>query len=167
MTNLFKFFSLAVMIGAFTACSSDDETLGVAPQYMSNKKSSVVLASVKNQPSAVQQTKTRGCDVNGNQWASKPELVTATEVSEVLHYIANNPNATVEWPGYTRYFIQHVGGAHHLYSYTDHNGALHTGINGTSGFENLQVLKTVATGSMSTTSTQVSVTTLLQTIQPS
>ena len=141
MTNLFKFFSLAVMIGAFTACSSDDETLGVAPQYMSNKKSSVVLASVKNQPSAVQQTKTRGCDVNGNQWASKPELVTATEVSEVLHYIANNPNATVEWPGYTRYFIQHVGGAHHLYSYTDHNGALHTGINGTSGFENLQVLE--------------------------
>ncbi len=139
MKNLFKFFGLAVIIGAFTACSSDDETLSPAPQYMNNKKKSVVWAGVKNQEVALQQTKTRGCDVNGNMWATKPAPVTAEEVQEVLAYVAANPGATVEWPGYTRYFIQHVGGAHHLYSYTDHNGALHTGINGTAGFENLQV----------------------------
>ena len=131
MKNYLKLFGLTVVLGAFTACSSDDESVA-GPQYLTQKKSSKVSVYIEK-------AKTRGCDVNGNMWANKPAPVTAAEVQEVLAYVAANPGATVEWPGYTRYFIQHVGGAHHLYSYTDHNGALHTGINGTAGFENLQV----------------------------
>ena len=133
MKKILKLSGLAAILGIFAACSSDDENLSI-PQYLTQKQSSKVAIFIEK-------TKARGCNVNGNQWDFKPAPVTAEEVQEVLHYIANNPGATVEWPGYTRYFIQHVGGAHHLYSYTDHNGALHTGINGTAGFENLQVLE--------------------------
>jgi hypothetical protein len=100
---------------------------------MTEKKSSEVIF-IKNK-------KTRACDVNGNMWTSKPAMVTAQETAEVLAYIATDPDYCDSLPDVTRYFIQHVGGAHHLYSYTDHNGALHTGINGTAGFENLQILE--------------------------
>lgn len=133
MKNIFKFLGAVAMFGIFASCSNEDDNANV-PSYLTVKKSSTVTAFIGK-------SRTRACDVNGNMWESKPSPVTSEEATEVLKYIAENPGNYVEWPGYTRYFIQHVGGAHHLYSYTDWNGALHTGINGTAGFENLQVLE--------------------------
>lgn len=111
---------------------------------MSETKDSKIEVYVKGE--RAQKNKTRsfmeyGCDVNGNMWPQKPKTVTDEEVKEVLAYIANNPNKNVSLPDYTRYFVQHVGGANNMYSYKDWNGALHTGINGTAGFENLQILE--------------------------
>lgn len=132
MKNLFKLFGLVAVLGMASSCSNDDSGLEI-PQYMSQTKSSEVSIYVNN--------RTRGCDVNGNMWTNKPAMISAEEVAEVLAYIATCPDACDEMPKYTRYFVQHVGGAHHQYSYRDHNGALHTGINGTAGFENLQILE--------------------------
>ena len=131
MGKLAKLFGLIAVLGMFVSCSNDDNF--DVPQYMSKKKSSKVVF--------VQNQKTRSCNVNGNEWETKPAPVTPEEAAEVLAYIATCPDACDNLPNYTRYFIQHVGGAHHMYSYTDWNGALHTGINGTAGFENLQVLE--------------------------
>lgn len=133
MKNLFKIFGLVAIFGLFAACSSDDDA-NVGKQIAQSLKKSSEVYFIPN-------VKARGCDVNGNMWESKPAMVTAEEVAEVLAYIATDPDYCDKLPNYTRYFIQHVGGAHHMYSYTDHNGALHTGINGTAGFENLQVLE--------------------------
>lgn len=131
MTKLFKLFGFVAIFSVFASCSNDEEGVNV-PSYFTKKKSSKVAVFIDKNI-------TRACDVNGNMWASKPAPVSSEEATEVLKYIAENSGEYVDWPGYTRYFIQHVGGAHHLYSYTDWNGALHTGINGTAGFENLQV----------------------------
>lgn len=132
MKKLFNLLGLIAVVVLFSSCGNDDDALKF-PEYMSQKKSTEVRF-IRNQ-------KTKACDVNGNMWASKPQLVSAEEAAEVLAYIATDPDYCDELPAYTRYFIQHVGGAHHLYSYVDWNGALHTGINGTAGFENLQVLE--------------------------
>lgn len=137
MKKFLNLFCLIALVGAFSSCSSDDDGLKI-PDYMSETKSTEIYF-IKNQ-------KTRsfteyGCDVNGNMWANKPATITATEVAEVLAYIASNPDYCDALPNYTRYFIQHVGGAGKSYSYVDWNNALHTGINGTAGFENLQILE--------------------------
>lgn len=137
MKKFLNLFCLIALVGAFSSCSSDDDGLKI-PDYMSETKSTEIYF--------IQNQKTRalteyGCDVNGNMWANKPALVTAAEVADVLAYIATDPDYCDELPNYTRYFIQHVGGANREYSYTDMNGALHTGINGTAGFENLQILE--------------------------
>ena len=132
MNKLLKLFGLIAILGVFSSCSNDYDSLNV-PKYMSAKKSTEVRF-IKNK-------KTKACDVNGNMWVTKPAPVTAEEAAEVLAYIATDPDYCDALPPYTRYFIQHVGGANHLYSYVDWNGALHTGINGTTCFDNLQVLE--------------------------
>lgn len=85
--------------------------------------------------------RTRGCDVNGNMWEGlMPNY--PTNVDEVMAYIGAQVNPTsVEWPGWTFFFVQHVDGAHNKYSYTDFNGAPHTGIDGTSSMETMQILE--------------------------
>lgn len=74
---------------------------------------------------------TRACDVSGNLWgAEMPEYPTDEEKAGILEYVRNNPGASVEWPGYTCFYVQHVISAHNKYSYTDRNGAQHNDIDG-------------------------------------
>lgn len=133
MIILKRFIKLTLALALFTACNSNDDEHVNYPSYMTQTKSSDIYF-IKN-------TKSRACDVNGNMWTNKPSVISEQEAQEVLAYIATCPDYCDELPNYTRYFIQHVGGAHHKYSYVDHNGAQHNGIDGTSGLENLQVLE--------------------------
>lgn len=83
---------------------------------------------------------TRGCDVNGNMWgAEMPEYPTEEEKAGILDYVRNNRGASVEWPGYTYYFVQHVISAHNKYSYKDWNNALHDNIDGSTHLNELQI----------------------------
>lgn len=83
---------------------------------------------------------TRGCDVNGNMWgAEMPEYPTEEEMAGILDYVRKNPGASVEWPGYTCYFVQHVISAHNKYGYTDKNGAQHNDIDGSEHLNLLQI----------------------------
>lgn len=86
---------------------------------------------------------TRGCDVAGNKWDYMPEYPTAEEKAEVMAYIKANSDKNIEVTGWnwTFYYIQHLDGAHHMYSYTDTNGAKHDNIDGTSSMEFLQILE--------------------------
>ena len=82
----------------------------------------------------------RGCDVNGNMWgAEMPEYPTEEEKAGILDYVRKNPGASVEWPGYTYYFVQHVISAHNNYSYTDWNGAPHNDIDGSAHLDKLDI----------------------------
>lgn len=82
----------------------------------------------------------RGCDVNGNMWgAEMPEYPTEEEKAGILDYVRKNPGASVEWPGYTYYFVQHVISAHNNYSYTDWNGAQHNNIDGSAHLDELEI----------------------------
>lgn len=83
---------------------------------------------------------TRGCDVNGNMWgAEMPEYPTDEEKAGILDYVRNNPGASVEWPGYTCFYVQHVISAHNKYSYKDWNNALHDNIDGSTHLNELQI----------------------------
>lgn len=83
---------------------------------------------------------TRGCDVNGNQWgAEMPEYPTEEEKAGILDYVRNNPGASVEWPDYTCFYVQHVISAHNKYSYKDWNNALHDNIDGSTHLNELQI----------------------------
>ncbi len=83
---------------------------------------------------------TRGCYVNGNQWgAEMPEYPTEEEKAGILEYVRNNRGASVEWPGYTYYFVQHVISANNKYSYKDWNNALHDNIDGSTHLNELQI----------------------------
>lgn len=83
---------------------------------------------------------TRGCYVNGNMWgAEMPEYPTEEEKAGILDYVRKNPGASVEWPGYTYYFVQHVISAHNKYSYKDWNNALHDNIDGSTHLNELQI----------------------------
>lgn len=83
---------------------------------------------------------TRGCDVSGNMWgAEMPEYPTEEEKAGILEYVRNNRGASVEWPGYTCYFVQHVISAHNKYSYKDRNNALHDNIDGSTNLNELQI----------------------------
>lgn len=83
---------------------------------------------------------TRACDVSGNQWgAEMPEYPTDEEKAGILDYVRKNPEASVEWPGYTCYFVQHVISAHNKYSYKDRNNALHDNIDGSTHLNELQI----------------------------
>ena len=75
---------------------------------------------------------TRGCDVSGNMWGDDimPKYPTKEEKDGILEYVRKNSGASVEWPGYTCYFVQHVISTHNKYSYTDKNGAPHNDIDG-------------------------------------
>lgn len=82
----------------------------------------------------------RGCDVNGNMWgAEMPEYPTEEEKAGILEYVRNNSEKSVEWPGYTYFYVQHVISAHNKYSYTDRNGAQHNDIDGSAHLNELQI----------------------------
>lgn len=82
----------------------------------------------------------RACDVNGNMWgAEMPEYPTEEEKAGILDYVRNNSGASVEWPGYTCYYVQHVISAHNKYSYSDRNGAQHNDIDGSAHLNELQI----------------------------
>lgn len=82
----------------------------------------------------------RACDVNGNMWgAEMPEYPTEEEKAGILEYVRNNSEASVEWPGYTCYYVQHVISAHNKYSYKDWNNALHDNIDGSTHLNELQI----------------------------
>ena len=83
---------------------------------------------------------TRACDVSGNLWgAEMPEYPTDEEKAGILDYVRNNPGASVKWPGYTCYFVQHVISANNKYSYKDRNNALHDNIDGSTNLNELQI----------------------------
>lgn len=83
---------------------------------------------------------TRGCDVSGNMWGDiMPKYPTKEEEAGILDYVRTNPGASVEWPGYTCYFVQHVISAHNKYGYTDKNGAQHNDIDGSEHLNLLQI----------------------------
>lgn len=83
---------------------------------------------------------TRACDVSGNLWgAEMPEYPTEEEKAGILDYVRNNPGASVEWPGYTCFYVQHVISAHNKYSYKDWNNALHDNIDGSTHLNELQI----------------------------
>ena len=83
---------------------------------------------------------TRACDVSGNLWgAEMPEYPTDEEKAGILDYVRNNPGASVEWPGYTCYFVQHVISANNKYSYKDRNNTLHDNIDGSTNLNELQI----------------------------
>ena len=83
---------------------------------------------------------TRGCDVSGNMWGDiMPKYPTKEEEAGILDYVRNNRGASVEWPGYTCYFVQHVISAHNKYGYTDKNGAQHNDIDGSEHLNLLQI----------------------------
>lgn len=82
----------------------------------------------------------RACDVNGNMWgAEMPEYPTEEEKAGILEYVRNNSGASVEWPGYTCYYVQHVISTHNKYSYKDRNGAEHNDIDGSTHLNELQI----------------------------
>ena len=83
---------------------------------------------------------TRACDVSGNLWgAEMPEYPTDEEKAGILDYVRNNPGASVEWPGYTCFYVQHVISANNKYSYKDWNNALHDNIDGSTNLNELQI----------------------------
>ena len=83
----------------------------------------------------------RACDVNGNMWGDDimPKYTTDEEKAGILEYVRKNPGASVEWPGYTYFYVQHVISAHNKYSYTDRNGAQHNDIDGSAHLDKLDI----------------------------
>lgn len=88
---------------------------------------------------------TRAISAEGNMdWLKKYPIPDEGEINDVLSYIASKPDG-VEWPKnegkepLKKFYVQNVGGAHHMYSYYDSNGALHTDIDGTSGQEQMEI----------------------------
>lgn len=145
-----KLFGFAVLLAAglaFSACSSDvEDTMNVADaalvKAMQNNvakygtKSSTV--SVYSGGVTLFGSSTRSANTNSNQWSFVPEYPSAQEIEEVMAYIATKPESC-NWPGYTKYIVQHLSGAHHMYSYKDFNGAWHNNIDGTSSMEMLEI----------------------------
>lgn len=141
-SKAFLLGSLAALL-TFSSCSSDDDNMGFTPQddiFMQNlnrfgTKSSSVNVNIGSMTGF---GLTRSANVEGNRWEYIPEYPTATETDGVMAYIATSPEG-VNWPGYTYYYIQHVGGAHNKYSYKDFNGAWHRDIDGTASQETLAI----------------------------
>lgn len=68
-----------------------------------------------------------------------PEYPTDEEKAGILDYVRNNPGASVEWSGYTCFYVQHVISAHNKYSYKDWNNALHDNIDGSAQLDKLDI----------------------------
>lgn len=151
MKKLFGFFAIAMSV-AFSSCSTyndyEDEDQQELMEILAKLHKNVSVYGKKSTSMSVYaggidvSAVTRGCDVNGNMWPSVPAIPSTDEVNGVLAYIAANPDANVDAPEYTYYYIQHVGGAHKLYSYTDMNNVLHENeLDGTQSLERLCVLE--------------------------
>lgn len=138
--KLIGMLSLTALSLGMVSCSSEDiETTGNIltenAQKYGTHSSEVNLYFGGNKIAG-----TRGCDVNGNMWgAEMPEYPTDEEKAGILDYVRNNPGASVEWPGYTCFYVQHVISAHNKYSYKDWNNALHDNIDGSTHLNELQI----------------------------
>ena len=139
-SELLGMLSLTALSLGMVSCSSEDiETTGNIltenAQKYGTRSSEVNLYFGGNKIVG-----TRACDVSGNLWgAEMPEYPTDEEKAGILDYVRKNPGASVEWPGYTYYFVQHVISAHNNYSYTDWNGAQHNNIDGSEHLNLLQI----------------------------
>lgn len=138
--KLLGMLSLTALSLGMVSCSSEDiETTGNIltenAQKYGTRSSEVNLYFGGNKIVG-----SRACDVSGNLWgAEMPEYPTGEEKTGILEYVRNNPEASVEWPGYTCYYVQHVISAHNKYSYKDWNNALHDNIDGSSHLNELQI----------------------------
>ena len=139
-SELLGMLSLTALSLGMVSCSSEDiETTGNIltenAQKYGTRSSEVNLYFGGNKIVG-----TRACDVSGNLWgAEMPEYPTDEEKAGILDYVRNNPGASVEWPGYTCYFVQHVISANNKYSYKDRNNALHDNIDGSTNLNELQI----------------------------
>ena len=139
-SELLGMLSLTALSLGMVSCSSEDiETTGNIltenAQKYGTRSSEVNLYFGGNKIVG-----TRGCYVNGNQWgAEMPEYPTEEEKAGILDYVRNNPGASVKWPGYTCYFVQHVISANNKYSYKDRNNTLHDNIDGSTNLNELQI----------------------------
>ena len=139
-SELLGMLSLTALSLGMVSCSSEDiETTGNIltenAQKYGTQSSEVNFYFGGNKIAG-----SRGCDVNGNMWgAEMPEYPTEEEKAGILDYVRKNPEASVEWPGYTCYFVQHVISAHNNYSYTDWNGTPHNNIDGSEHLNLLQI----------------------------
>ena len=138
--KLLGMLSLTALSLGMVSCSSDDiETTGNIltenAQKYGTRSSEVNFYFGGNKIVG-----SRACDVNGNMWgAEMPEYPTEEEKAGILDYVRNNSGASVEWPGYTCYYVQHVISAHNKYSYKDWNGAEHNDIDGSTHLNELQI----------------------------
>ena len=138
--KLLGMLSLTALSLGMVSCSSEDiETTGNIltenAQKYGTRSSEVNMYFGGNKIAG-----SRGCDVNGNMWgAEMPEYPTEEEKAGILDYVRNNSGASVEWPGYTCYYVQHVISAHNKYSYKDRNGAEHNDIDGSTHLNELQI----------------------------
>lgn len=138
--KLLGMLSLTALSLGMVSCSSDDiETTGNIltenAQKYGTRSSEVNFYFGGNKIVG-----SRACDVNGNMWgAEMPEYPTEEEKAGILEYVRNNSGASVEWPGYTCYYVQHVISAHNKYSYKDWNGAEHNDIDGSTHLNELQI----------------------------
>lgn len=138
--KLIGMLSLTALSLGMVSCSSEDiETTGNIltqnAQKYGTHSSEVNLYFGGNKIAG-----SRACDVSGNMWgAEMPEYPTDKEKAGILEYVRNNPGASVEWPGYTCFYVQHVISAHNKYSYKDWNNALHDNIDGSTHLNELQI----------------------------
>ena len=139
-SELLGMLSLTALSLGMVSCSSEDiETTGNIltenAQKYGTQSSEVNFYFGGNKIAG-----SRGCDVNGNMWgAEMPEYPTEEEKAGILEYVRNNRGASVEWPGYTYYFVQHVISAQNKYSYTDRNGAQQNVPDGSAKLDKLQI----------------------------
>ena len=139
-SELLGMLSLTALSLGMVSCSSEDiETTGNILTENA-KKYGTQSSEVNFYFGGNKIAGSRGCDVNGNMWgAEMPEYPTEEEKAGILDYVRKNPGASVEWPGYTCYFVQHVISAHNKYGYTDKNGAQHNDIDGSEHLNLLQI----------------------------
>ena len=139
-SELLGMLSLTALSLGMVSCSSEDiETTGNIltenAQKYGTRSSEVNLYFGGNKIVG-----TRGCDVSGNMWGDiMPKYPTKEEEAGILDYVRTNPGASVEWPGYTCYFVQHVISANNKYSYKDRNNTLHDNIDGSTNLNELQI----------------------------
>lgn len=138
--KLIGMLSLTALSLGMVSCSSEDiETTGNIltqnAQKYGTHSSEVNLYFGGNKIAG-----SRACKVNGNEWgAEMPEYPTEEEKAGILDYVRKNSGASVEWPGYTCFYVQHVISAHNKYSYKDWNNALHDNIDGSTHLNELQI----------------------------
>lgn len=139
-SKLLGMLSLTALSLGMVSCSSEDiETTGnILTQNV--QKYGTQSSEVNFYFGGNKIVGSRGCDVNGNMWgAEMPEYPTEEEKAGILEYVRNNSEKSVEWPGYTYFYVQHVISAHNKYSYTDRNGAQHNDIDGSAHLNELQI----------------------------
>lgn len=122
-TNLIKHLACAslVLAVALTGCNPQQEDVNNGGTI----NSKVVM---------------RSASTNSNQWEMIPDYPTQEEIDKVMALIGSGEATVVDFPaGCTEYIVQHLSGAHHMYSYKDNNGAVHSNIDGTASQEFFEI----------------------------